>query len=122
MFLERRKRKLKVSTLWLTVKFRKLVQDMYPGDQQAAAFRASFRWAQKWAKSHYLSKRHRSNLKHKSVEERLPKIQRFHRRFRALLKEPVRYRAPDSSDVSATTVAERESRDPRYGQFQLCER
>jgi len=32
MFLERRKRKLKVSTLWLTVEFRKLVQEMYPGD------------------------------------------------------------------------------------------
>ncbi|CAB1104161.1 unnamed protein product [Ectocarpus sp. CCAP 1310/34] len=107
MFVERRKRKLK----------------MYPGDQRAAAFRASFRWARKWAKRHNLSKRRRTNLKNKFVEERLPKIQRFHRLFRMLLQEPVRYRAPDESDVSAiTTVAERESRVPKNGQFQLWER
>ncbi|CBJ33249.1 C2H2 zinc finger protein [Ectocarpus siliculosus] len=123
MFLARRRRKLKVSTLWLTVTFRKLVQENHPEDQRAAAFSASFRWARKWAKRHKLSKRRRSNLKNKSVEERLPKIQRFHRRFRKLLQEPVRYRAPEASDVSAmSTVAEGESRDPKYGQFQLWER
>ncbi|CAB1108959.1 unnamed protein product [Ectocarpus sp. CCAP 1310/34] len=122
-FVERRKRKLKVSTLWLTITFRKLVREMNPGDQRAASFRASFRWARKWAKRHNLSNRRRTNLKNKSVEERFPKIQRFHRLFRELLQEPVRYRAPDESDVSAvTTVAERESRVPRYGQFQLWER
>ncbi|CAB1117836.1 unnamed protein product [Ectocarpus sp. CCAP 1310/34] len=123
MFVERRKRKLKVSTLCLTITFRKLLREMYPGDQRAAAFRASFRWARKWAKRHNLSKRRRTNLKNKSVEERLPKIQCFHRLFRKLLQQPVRYRAPDESDVSAiTTVAERESRVPKYGQFQLWER
>ncbi|CAB1100758.1 unnamed protein product [Ectocarpus sp. CCAP 1310/34] len=117
------KRKLKISTLWLTITFRKLVREMYPGDQRAAAFRASFRWARKWAKRHNLSKRRRTNLKNKSVKERRPKAQRFHRLFRKLLQEPVRYRAPDESDVSAiTTVAERESRVPKYGQFQLWER
>ncbi|CAB1117664.1 unnamed protein product [Ectocarpus sp. CCAP 1310/34] len=123
MFVERRKRKSKVSTLWLTITFRRLVREMYPGDQRAAAFRAYFRWARKRAKRHNLSKRRRTNLKNKSVEERLPTIQRFHRRFRKLLQEPVRYRAPDESDVSAiTTVAERESRVPKFGQFQLWER
>ncbi|CAB1105285.1 unnamed protein product [Ectocarpus sp. CCAP 1310/34] len=107
MFVERRKRKLK----------------MYPGDQRAAAFSASFRWARKWAKRHNLSKRRRTNLKNKTVEERLPKIQRFHRLFRKLLQEPVRYRAPDELDLSAiTTFAERESRVPKYGQFLLWER
>ncbi|CAB1106446.1 unnamed protein product [Ectocarpus sp. CCAP 1310/34] len=123
MFVERRKRKLKVSTLWLMIAFRKLGREMYPGDQRAAAFRASFRWAREWAKRHNLSKRRRTNLKNKSVEERLPKIQRFHRLFLDLLQEPVRYRAPDESYVSAiTTVAESESRVPKYGQFQLWER
>ncbi|CAB1106733.1 unnamed protein product [Ectocarpus sp. CCAP 1310/34] len=122
-FVERRKSNLKVSTLWLTITFRKLVQEMYPGDQRAAYFRASFKWGRKWAKRHNLPKRRRTNLKNKSVEERLPKIQRFHRLFRKLLQEPVGYRAPDESDVSAvTTVAERESRVPKYGQFQLWER
>ncbi|CAB1103214.1 unnamed protein product [Ectocarpus sp. CCAP 1310/34] len=96
MFVERRKRKLKVSTLWLTITFRKLVREIYPGDQRAAAFRASFRWARKWAKRHNLYKRRRTNPKNK---------------------------VPDESDVSAiTTVAERESRVPKYGQFQLWER
>ncbi|CAB1107559.1 unnamed protein product [Ectocarpus sp. CCAP 1310/34] len=119
MFVERRKRKLKVSTLWLTITFRKLVRETYPGDQRAAAFRASFRWARKWAKGHNLSKRRRTNLK-KSVEERPPKIQRFHRLFRKLLQEPVPYRAPDESDVSAiTTVAERESRVPKQCTMQV---
>ncbi|CAB1098732.1 unnamed protein product [Ectocarpus sp. CCAP 1310/34] len=95
-----------VSTLWLTITFRKLVREMYPGDQRAAAFRASFR--------------RRTNIKNKSVEERLTKIERFHRLFRKLPQESVRYRAPDESDVSAiTTVTERESRVPMYGQFQL---
>ena len=123
LFMERRKRKLKVSTLWLTVRFRKLLAEMYPSDERAAAFRASFRWMRKWAKRHNLSKRRRTNLKNKSVEERLPKIQRFHRKFRGMLKQPVRYRAPDSSDVLAlSTVVEEETRLPKYGQFQLWER
>ncbi|CAB1106727.1 unnamed protein product [Ectocarpus sp. CCAP 1310/34] len=68
MFLARRRRKLKVSTLWLTVTFRKLVQENHPEDQRAAAFSASFRWARKWAKRHKLSKRRRSNLKNKSIK------------------------------------------------------
>ncbi|CAB1096180.1 unnamed protein product [Ectocarpus sp. CCAP 1310/34] len=88
-FVERRKRKLKVSTLWLTITFRKLVREMYPGDQRAASFCASFRWARRWAKRHNLYKRRRTNLKNKSVEERLPEIQRFHRLFRKLLQKPV---------------------------------
>ncbi|CAB1096141.1 unnamed protein product [Ectocarpus sp. CCAP 1310/34] len=45
------------------------------------------------------------------------------RLFRNLLQEPVRYRAPDESDVSAiTTVVERESRVPKCGQLQPWER
>ncbi|CAB1119997.1 unnamed protein product [Ectocarpus sp. CCAP 1310/34] len=89
---------LKVSTPWLTITFRKLVREMYPGDQRAAAFRASFRWAREWAKRHNLSKRRRTNLKNKFVEDRLPNVS------------------------AITTVAERESNVPKYGQFQLWER
>ena len=92
LFFARGKKKLKVSTLWLMVTYRKLLQEMYPTDKRAAAFCPSFRWMQKWAKAHLLSKRRRSNSKNKSVEERLPAIQRFHRKFRKLLKQPVRRR------------------------------
>lgn len=48
LFLARRKKKLKVSTLWLTVRYRKLLKEMYPTDNRATEFRASFRWMRKW--------------------------------------------------------------------------
>ena len=126
LFLARRKKKLKVSTLWLTVTYRKLLQEMYPTDNWAAAFRPSFRWMRKWAKAHLLSKRRRSNSKNKSVEERLPAIQRFHRKFRKLLKQPVSRRGavfPEDRplEIAAARPAG-ETRQEKYGQLQLSER
>ena len=50
-FLARRK-KLKVSILWLTVTFRKLLEEHHNTDSRAAVFRPSFRWMQKGAKRH----------------------------------------------------------------------
>ncbi|CAB1107407.1 unnamed protein product [Ectocarpus sp. CCAP 1310/34] len=85
MSLARRKRKLRVSTRWITVTFKKLIMERYPQDPRAKAFRPSFRFAQKWATRHSLSKRWRSNSKNKSVAERLPKIRKWHREFRKLL-------------------------------------
>ena len=126
LFLTRHKKKLKVSTLWLTVTYRKLLQEMYPTDNRAAAFHPSFRWMRKWAKDHLLSKRRRSNSKNKPVEERLPAIQRFHRKFRKLLKQPVRPRgAVFPEDRPLEMAAARpvgETRLENYGQFQLSER
>ncbi|CAM9872033.1 unnamed protein product [Ectocarpus sp. 6 AP-2014] len=88
MLLARRKRKLRVSTRWITVTFKKLIMERYPQDPRAKAFRPSFRFAQKWATRHSLSKRRRSNSKNKSVEERLPKIRKWHRECRKLLQQP----------------------------------
>ena len=38
LFMARRKRKLEVSTLWVTVMYRKLLRDIYPGNPKAVAF------------------------------------------------------------------------------------
>ena len=126
LFLARRKKKLKVSTLWLMVTYRKLLQEMYPTDNRAAAFRPSIRWMRKWGKTHLLSKRRRSNSKNESVEERLPAIQRFHRKFRKLLKQPVRRRGgifPEDRPLErAAARPAGETRPEKYGQFQLSER
>ena len=86
LFMARRKKKLKVSTLWVTVTYRKRLRDIYPDNPKAGAFHPSYRWAQRWANRHNLSKRRRSNLKNKSVEEHLPQIRRFPRRFRKLMQ------------------------------------
>eukprot|EP00903_Cladosiphon_okamuranus_P011389 g10732.t1 len=120
LFLDRRKRKLKVSTLWLTVTFRKLLEEKHPADNRAAAFRPSFRWMQKWAKRHSVVQRRRTNLKAKSVEERLPEIKQFHRGFRKLLKEPVRRKGAIFPVGAALSTGE--TRLEKYGQFQLDER
>lgn len=129
LFVDRRKKKLKVSTLWLTVRYRKLLKELYPTDDRATRFRASYRWMRKWAKGHMLSKRRRSNSKNKSVEERLPAIQRLHGKFRKQLKQPVRRRGqvyPEGSPVgtaaAAATGPAGEPRLEKYGQFQLWER
>ena len=101
LFMARRKRKLKVSTLWVTVTYRTLLRDMYPDNPKEVAFRPSYRWAQRWANRHNLSKRRRSNLKKKSVEERLPQIGRSLRRFRKLIQEPSRRKGHMVSDAEA---------------------
>ena len=65
LFMARRKRKLKVSTLWVTVTYRKLLRDMYPDNpNNAVTCRPSYRWAQRWANRHILSKQpHEQNCR-----------------------------------------------------------
>ena len=121
LFVARRKRKLKVSTLWVTVTYRKLLRDMYPHNPKEVAFLPSYRWAQRRANRHNLSKRRRSNLKNKSVEERLLQIRRFLRRFRKLIQEPARRKGHVVSDAEAGVRAV-QPRDRMYGRFQLNER
>lgn len=120
LLMARRKRKLKGSTLWIMVLYRRLLQEIYPDDSKAAAFRPFFRPAQRWANSRMVSMRRRSNSKNKSVEERLPQIQRFRRRFRKLLQEPPRHKGHVFSAVRAGVQAT-QPRDLKYGRFQLKE-
>ena len=118
--MARQKRKLNVSTLWVTVTYRKLLRDMYPENPKVVAFRPSYRWAQRWADRHNLSKGRRSNLKNIYVEDRLPQIRRFLRRFRKLMQEPARRKGHVVSDAEAGVQAV-QPRDPKYGRFQLNE-
>ena len=120
LFMARQKRKLNVSTLWVTVTYRKLLRDMYSDNPKVVAFRPSYRWAQRWADRHNLSKGRRSNLKNIYVEDRLPQIRRFLRRFRKLMQEPARRKGHVVSDAEAGVQAV-QPRDPKYGRFQLNE-
>ena len=93
---------------------------MYPYNPKAVAFRPSYRWAQRWANRRNLSKRRRSNLETKSVEERLPQIRRFLGKFRKLMQEPARRKGHVVSDAEAGVRAV-QPQNPKYGRFQLNE-
>lgn len=75
--------------------------------------------------SHNLSMRRRTNSKAQLLEKRLPKIMRFHRRLRGLLKEPARrpgFLAVEAGVRQGIKVAQQHPPDPAYGRFQLSER
>ena len=92
LFRAKRKRGLKVSTLWLCLTMSGLVKQLYPDDPRAGTFTPSWRFMGKWAKKWSVATRRRSNSKNQSIEERLPKIQRFHKALRSLMQNP----APES--------------------------
>ncbi|CAB1116487.1 unnamed protein product [Ectocarpus sp. CCAP 1310/34] len=119
LLLQRRTRKLRVSTAWIRVNARKLVVEMYPDDPRAKNFSASDRWCRKFAKRHHLSKRRRTNMKNKSVEDRLPQMRSFRRRLRQLLQElPVRRAAAGgAAENNGAAIVPVES--PLYGGFSL---
>ena len=72
LFRAKRKRGLKVSTLWLCVTMSGLVKQLYPDDPRAGTFTPSWRFMGKWAKKWSVATRRRSNSKNQSIEERLP--------------------------------------------------
>ena len=88
LFRAKRKRGLKVSTLWLCVTMAALIKKLYPDDPRAETFTPTWRFVGKWAKKWRVATRRRSNSKNQSIEERLPKIQRFHKSLRGLMKNP----------------------------------
>ena len=81
MFQHRRQKKLKVPTLWMSVTFRKLLLKNRPNDARARAFVGSRVWAHKWDRKHKMFYRRKRNSKNKFVEELLPIIWKFHKRF-----------------------------------------
>lgn len=87
-FLAKRKRGLKVSTLWLCATVAGLIEEHYPSNPRGKGSKPSWRWVFKWANEHNISKRRRSNSKNQSIEERLPKIQRFHKSLHKLVQDP----------------------------------
>ncbi|CAB1108329.1 unnamed protein product [Ectocarpus sp. CCAP 1310/34] len=92
---------------------------MYPDDPRAKNFSASDRWCRKFAKRHHLSKRRRTNMKNKSVEDHLPQMKRFHRRLRQLLQEPPVRRAAAGGAAEINGAAIVPVEPPLYGRFSL---
>ena len=88
LFRAKRKRGLKVSTLWLYVTLTDLIKKHYRDDPRAETFTPIWRYVEKWAKKFRVATRRRSNSKNQSFEERLPKIQRFHKSLRGLMQNP----------------------------------
>ena len=87
LFRAKRKRGLKVSTLWLCVTMTGLIKKHYRDDPLAETFTPSWRYVETWTKKFRVATRRRSNSK-QSIEERLPKIQRFHMSLRGLMQNP----------------------------------
>ena len=118
--MNRRKRKLRVSTSWIRVNAKKLVVlEKYPDHPHARSFAASERWGRKFAKRHHLSKRRRRNMTNKSVEERLPQMMRFHRRLHRLLQQQ-HVRRPAAEGAAESDSAEvLPMQNPVYGRFNL---
>ena len=84
-YRERRKDGLPVTAQYLrvTTGMKRTVVKHY-GD--GAEFKASSRWLTLFARNFSISLRRKSNTKHLSVEQRMPKCQRWHARFRRRLK------------------------------------
>ncbi|CAN0416842.1 unnamed protein product, partial [Laminaria digitata] len=77
LYMAKRRKGLKVPTLWICTTMAQQVKKHYPDDARRRTFKPSWRWARKWAAKRNISKRRRSNSKNQSVKERLPKIGRF---------------------------------------------
>ena len=84
----RRAKGLRVSGMWLQAKMKTLVQADKPKNFEK--FKASDNWKQKFVKRHGISNQQKTNNKSKSIEERLPKVKRFHQWavYRMALEDP----------------------------------
>ena len=85
MYREKRRKGLRVTAHYLRVLMKKTVGKHY-GDEAAATFKASGGWLSKFTRHYDMSLRRKTNKKHLSVEERLPKCKRWHARLRRRLK------------------------------------
>ena len=81
---QRRSKGIRVSTAWVRGVMLKTVREQDP----KSTFRASQQWVTNFLRRHQLSVRVKTNGKHLSVQDRLPRIQKWHRDLRArLVKE-----------------------------------
>ena len=85
LYREKRKKGLPVTAHYLRVQMKTTVRKHY-GMVACDTFKASGRWLQKFARHFEMSLRRKTNKKHLSVEERLPKCKRWHARFRRRLQ------------------------------------
>ena len=111
--------KKSVATAWIRVNAKKLMLEKDPDHPHARSFAASERWCRKLAKRHHLSKRRRSNMKNKSVEERLPQMMRFYRRLRRLLQQPPVHRPAAEGAAESDKAEVLPMQNPVYERFSL---
>jgi len=115
-FLHRRSKGRKVSHVWLSATAMASHKRHYP--VSPLPFLASPSWRRRFCKRHKISRRRKTNVKHRSAEQqycfwldirRLPKIQRWHARYRVMLSDVSKKRKTSGShDV--------------YGRFPLSSR
>jgi len=77
------------------------LRELYPSDTRARTFKASSSWLHKFLARHNLVERRATNKKELSVAERLPKVQKWHKRWQR--------------DISAGPQA-----DPVFGKYLPC--
>lgn len=82
-FEARRAKGRKVSPLWLVSTAQSILVQEYP----TAKFTASRGWRRRFQFRNAISLKKKTNAKSESLEERLPKMQEWHRRLRQALKE-----------------------------------
>ena len=92
IYREKRRKGLRISGHFLRITMKRIVQQHYGTTD--ASFKASSCWLSLFARHFSISLRRKTNKKHLSVEERLPKCQRWHARFRRRLKGGTREAAP----------------------------
>jgi len=115
-FGSRRDESKRVSAKWLKSKMRRHVKQLTEREmarelhdpakkaeqakllEKAKAFRASRGWFRKWRRRYQVNLRKRTNTKTKSAQERLPKVQKFHRTVKRFCQPPP-------------------TQDPKYGRF-----
>lgn len=85
-FKAQRKAGLKVTERWLCITMKRHILNHY-GEEAAATFKASYGWLWKFCSRNNLSWRRSNNHKHQDVQERLPRIKRWHARLRLRLKQ-----------------------------------
>lgn len=87
---------LKVTSQWLRAKMKQALMSDKP--EGWTEFKYSDQWFKRFKQRYSITLRARTNKKGKSVEERLPQVQEFHRKVKSMTQGP-----PD--------------RDPKYGKF-----
>jgi len=111
---ERRAQKRKVSPRWLQVQSRNLMQKLHPSEK----WKGSRGWMRKFCKRMQppLKKRKVTHVKKKTLQEKLPAIQKYHKGLRSLVQSapnPItgKRKREDGSDMTALDI------DIKYGRF-----
>ena len=102
-FKLRRARGYRVSKLWFCKQMKLKIQQAY-GKNEAAKFKASSNWFQRFKKRHNIALRNRTNKKKDSADDARATIQMFHRELRKVLKSK-RRRNNNSTDPKVWPMA-----------------